>query len=720
MNAPFPNRTTNARLAALLAFAVVLSTTAAAPTVARASGTAPPSAAVARALSVPIAPPPLATERIYFAVTDRYANGDPTNDRAGTAGNRYANGFDPTDPAWFHGGDLVGLRGGCTDPQTGLQRIKNLGFTGLWLTPPFGQRWVQGESAAYHGYWITDFTTVDRHLGTEADFAALVTCAHSIGMRVYLDIVVNHTADVTTLSPGGSFVEPSTSPYHACDGSTFDLSVYTSWAVFPCLNASSFPYVATIPTGMTRAPSWLNDVTVYHNRGDISWGACSDTCYEQGDFFGLDDLFTEQPRVVNGLAAVYASWITRFHVDGFRIDTAKHVDRAFFGRFMPQIIVAAKAAGIKSFQAFGEDYEKDENVLAQFSRTRGLPNVLDFPLQDAMTHLAGSATGALAVADRLESDDLFQNPSGTPYVPVTFLGNHDMGRAALMVAAQSSSRGATLAARVLLATDMLLLLRGTPVVMYGDEFGLMGSGGDAAARQDLFATHVSAWQNEERVDAPAIGSGSSFADTRNPIGLRIARLNALRASYPVFAVGTTIVRYARKGVIVLSRIDSASHREYLEAFNAGSSPAMVQVASVTPSSNWSSLLGGSSARSTAAGVVSLRIPAIGSVVLRSARHLSGKAPKRVAIAVAEDTFNPLYVATATVAGTDPGTVTFAVKHATGTWTRLATDPSSPYRGYLDPARFARNERVSLVAIFRSTAGTIRVSRVVGLTVRPLG
>jgi len=61
-----------------------------------------------------------------------------------------------------------------------------------------------------------------------------------------------------------------------------------------------------------KKPDWLNDVTRYHDRGDIDFGSCNVTCFEQGDFYGLDDLFTEQPAVVSGLAKIYADWIARY------------------------------------------------------------------------------------------------------------------------------------------------------------------------------------------------------------------------------------------------------------------------------------------------------------------------------------------------------------------------------------------------------------------------
>ena len=92
--------------------------------------------------------------------------------------------------------------------------------------------------------------------------------------------------------------------------------------------ATSFPYTPVVDPAEAnvKVPAWLNDVTLYHNRGDSTYQGESTT---YGDFSGLDDLMTENPAVVNGFADVYESWID-LGIDGFRIDTAKHVDFPFW------------------------------------------------------------------------------------------------------------------------------------------------------------------------------------------------------------------------------------------------------------------------------------------------------------------------------------------------------------------------------------------------------
>ena len=91
-----------------------------------------------------------------------------------------------------------------------------------------------------------------------------------------------------------------------------------------------------------KVPDWLNDVTLYHNRGNTTF--VGENAY-YGDFFGLDDLFTEHPRVVQGMIDIYEAWIRDFGIDGFRIDTMKHVNDEFWQTFGPEVLDYARRQG---------------------------------------------------------------------------------------------------------------------------------------------------------------------------------------------------------------------------------------------------------------------------------------------------------------------------------------------------------------------------------------
>src|SRR3954454_14756151 len=163
--------------------------------------------------------PGLTDQDFYFVMGDRFANGDTANDTGGLTGDRLVTGFDPTAKGFYNGGDLKGLR-------NRIDYIKGLGTTSIWLTPSFKNKPVQledGPSAGYHGYWITDFTQIDPHLGTNADLAALISAAHARGMKVYFDIITNHTADVIGYQQGARkpYVGKDAAPYRTASGSPF-------------------------------------------------------------------------------------------------------------------------------------------------------------------------------------------------------------------------------------------------------------------------------------------------------------------------------------------------------------------------------------------------------------------------------------------------------------------------------------------------------------------
>jgi len=451
-------------------------------------------------------------------MADRFGNGDTANDSGGYGPDRLVSGLDPTHNGFYHGGDLRGI-------IDRLDYIEGLGTTAIWLTPSFKNRPVQGAgdgvSAGYHGYWITDFTQIDPHLGTNDQLKELVDAAHARGMKVFFDIITNHTADVVSYAGGTSaYVFKSDVPYRDAAGQIFDDRDFAGEQTFPALSpAASFPYPPEFRTpgdAAVKVPAWLNDVTRYHNRGDAKFdGGESDT---YGDFSGLDDLFTEQPVVVEGMKDIYRTWVD-LGIDGFRIDTVKHVNIEFWQDFGPAISEHAADKGNPDFFSFGEVYDADPRATSRFTTEGRLQATLDFGFQKQVTGFGnGGATAALQ--EFFAQDDLYTDADSNAYSSPTFLGNHDMGRIGRFLA-EGGAEGEELLRRDELVHALMYLTRGQPVVYYGDEQGFTGDVGDQDARQDLFASSVATYNDDDLIGTDATTAQENF-NTAHPLYQRLA------------------------------------------------------------------------------------------------------------------------------------------------------------------------------------------------------
>jgi glycosidase len=411
---------------------------------------------------------------------------------------------------------------------------------------------------------------------------------------------------------------------------------------------------------------------------------------------------------MNGLAQIYSSWITRFKVDGFRVDTAKHVNAAFFQLWVPKVRAAAASIGIKDFPIFGEVTLNDSVDLSEYVRDRGLPQVLDFPFQQVAVAYASGASGARGLGHRLDDDDYFRLPDGIDPAFPTFLGNHDMGRGAMQVLQQAPGlSGAALVQHMQFAYDVLYLLRGAPAVLYGDEVGMAGSGGDQAARQDMFPTQVTAWQTETRVGSPPIGKGSAFDVTSNPLGAQMKLLASVRDAHPELSTGASVVRVAKDAVLVVSRLDLATGREVVTAFNNGSKAATVKVQTATPAAAWSVAFGNGGA----SGNLTLTLPPVSALVAVPSASMPKVPPTKPTVTGRADDLTSYYRLGVTGTGTSPVSVAFAIRRRGGTWQRVAIDDSAPYRAFLTPARFKKHEKVEAIAVARGLGGTISQSKI---------
>jgi hypothetical protein len=242
---------------------------------------------------------------------------------------------------------------------------------------------------------------------------------------------------------------------------------------------------------------------------------------------------------------------------------------------------------------------------------------------------------------------------------------------------------------------------------------MIGSGGDQQARQDMFPTQVSDWQTQARVGSPPIGKGSSFAVTGNPIQAQLRTLSALRDAHPELSTGASVVRYAKNGVLVVSRIDLATGKEVVVGFNNGTTAAHVTVATATPGASWSIAFGSG----TASGSLALTIPPVSAVLAVPSASLPATPAATPVLAARPDALTSLYLLSANVRGA-PVSVTFATRRKGGTWQRVAVDDSAPYRAFLEPERFAKRARVDAVAVARGANGSVAVSKVVSVTPNP--
>ncbi|MEQ1687064.1 MAG: alpha-amylase family glycosyl hydrolase [Sphingopyxis sp.] len=531
-------------------------------------------------------------EVIYFVLPDRFANGDTANDAGGISGGPMQSGFDPTHKGFYHGGDLRGLMGQ-------LDYIQGLGASAIWLAPVFENKAVQGgpgqESAGYHGYWVTDFTRVDPHLGSEEDFRSLVDAAHARGMKVYMDIITNHSADV---------IQYAECPTSAC--------AYRSIADYP--DAAYTPVVPAAET-QVKVPAWLNDPAYYHNRGNTTFRGESST---MGDFVGLDDLATENPRVVSGMIEIYASWIDRFGIDGYRVDTAKHVNPEFWQAFVPAILERARERGIPNFHIFGEVSldRVDPGYLARHTIVDGFPAVLDFSFAASVIGTVAMNQSPEAFEQQFRGDALYRGGEAAALRLPTFLGNHDAGRFATFVARGNlDASDAERLARVRLGHAMMLTMRGVPTVYYGDEQGFVGDGGDQDAREDMFPSRVASYNDNDLIGTDATTASANF-DTAHPLYRTIAELSAIRRSHPALTRGRQVLRNFSEtpGIVALSRIDPVTGREVVAVFNTSPSAQSGNIIVDRVTMRFTTLAGDCPATVRVAGSAAITLPAFGYMI----------------------------------------------------------------------------------------------------------
>ncbi|MFF6998604.1 pullulanase-type alpha-1,6-glucosidase [Streptomyces sp. NPDC008313] len=620
-------------------------------------------------------------EQFYFVMPDRFANGDTANDRGGLTGSRLATGYDPTDKGFYQGGDLKGL-------TKRLDYIKGLGTTAIWMAPIFKNQPVQGTgkdaSAGYHGYWITDFTKVDPHFGTDKDLETLISKAHAKGMKVFFDVITNHTADVVDYEEKSyGYLSKGAFPYLTKDGEPFDDADYADGTrSFPRTDGDSFPRTPVVPAAKkgAKTPSWLNDPAMYHNRGDSTYAGESTT---YGDFSGLDDLWTERPEVVRGMEKIYEKWVKDFRIDGFRIDTVKHVNMEFWTQWATALDAYAKKRGRDDFFMFGEVYSADTSVTSPYVTRGRLDSTLDFPFQDAARAYASQGGSAEKLASVFGDDYKYTTDKANAYEQVTFLGNHDMGRIGYFLKQDNpKATDAELLRKDKLANELMFLSRGNPVVYYGDEQGFTGAGGDKDARQTMFASKVADYLDDDELGTDRTHASDAY-DTSAPLYEQISALAELRAANPALTDGVQTERYAADGagVYAFSRTDAGRGTEYVVAVNNADEAKKATFATGSAGMTFRGIHGtDDSVTSDADKKITVTVPAGSAIVLKAAGPLAAPATEPTLTLKGPDAG-----ATGTVelsADVDGGRldrVVFAAQVGDGKWRTLGSADHAPYK-----------------------------------------
>jgi alpha-amylase len=449
---------------------------------------------------------------VYFAITDRFQNGDPSND--GSYG-RTPDGADEI--GTWHGGDLKGL-------TARLDHIEALGTDAIWISPPVEQvhGWAAGGSASdfkhygYHGYWALDFTRLDRNFGTEEDLRAFVNAAHARGLRVVFDVVMNHPGYAT----GADLVEFLPEVIDEEGFAAYEVASHTSYSGWHNL----------VSYGSSAWPSWWGTPWIRAGLGggytdggsnDLTRQLSSlpDFKTESTAVAGLPPLLARKAATTAGSGATeipdgtvrdylvkwHTDWVRTYGIDGFRCDTVKHVELESWK--------ALKDAGLEALDAWqkanpnapkpgedlpfwtvGEVFPHGVVKDAYFTEGR-FDSLLNFEFQADLTALLVPRSSLLDAIDTLEEtySGMAGQLSPDPAFDVTtYLSSHDTD---LFFRAVGYD-----VAKMRQAGTALLLAPGSVQIFYGDESGRrMGPGLSEAlqgTRSDM---------NWDAIDASILG-----------------------------------------------------------------------------------------------------------------------------------------------------------------------------------------------------------------------
>ncbi len=505
---------------------------------------------------------PFASQAVYFVVTDRFVNGDPSNDQRDQGGAHPT--FDIPVPCpdkvdgniGYLGGDFKGVLDNAA-------YIRNLGFGAVWITPIIdnpdqaftGSKPISCTSTltdrgktGYHGYWGVNFYTLDEHLPSKGlDFAAFTRGLHAADLKVVLDIVGNHGSPAWTMP----VAQPQFGQIFDKDGRLI-------------ADHQNLP-----PQQLDPAHNPLH--AFYNNIGPVDGknGSIFD-----GNLAELSDFNEHNPAVMDYLVGAYLQW-TAQGVDALRIDTIGWLPHPWWHAFVNRI--RAEHPGMFMF---GEAFDYDASKIAEHTwPANANVSVLDFPLRGALSSVFGKEQkGFETLAEPLH---LLDGPYANPYELMSFYDNHDMARL------DANDAG------FIDAHNWLFTARGIPVIYYGSETGFMRSRAEHAGNRAYFG--------QERVnDAP-----------KSPIFAPLQRIAKLREATPALQRGLQVNERLQGDEAVFFRVlqQGDTAQTALVLLNKGDTARTFEVRRYLQAGTWRDALGGDS--QTVTGSLKAEVPAHG-------------------------------------------------------------------------------------------------------------
>jgi alpha-amylase len=330
-----------------------------------------------------------------------------------------------------------------------LDYLKDLGIGGIWLMPIM-------PSPTYHKYDVTDYKGVHPDYGTKEDFQKLVSEAHKRGIRIIIDLILNHTG--------------SDHPWFkdAVKGKDSQYRDYYVWAKKDSIRAEIAKKAVSFDSDNLTQWHAVNKDTLAEHYYGFFWA-------------GMPDLNFDNPKVKEEFIDIGKFWLTEMKVDGFRLDAARHIfptdraadNHAFWVWFRDEM------NKIKPDVYLVGEVWSDARTVAPY--LKGLPALFNFDLGYAITNVVRAEQDTIGLIEGYKNIIDFYNASAESYIDATFLKNHDQNR--ILSELDDDEE------KLRMAVSILMTLPGTPYIYYGEEIGMKGMKPDEYIREPFIWDH---------------------------------------------------------------------------------------------------------------------------------------------------------------------------------------------------------------------------------------